>query len=119
MTEKETQRIKRIVHAYAVRDVAECGKARAAVTRWVEERQEAWVFERHANDDRLVGNYVLAETAWFDAAQAPAGVGFRTAVLRADHLTIARVAIHEGAHLTGEGEETARRVEHRCLLPLS
>ena len=96
-------------------DSALCLAARDAVMAWVEDGTQAWVFASHVRDRSADASLVLGQTAHLRGR--PAGFGIRHAVFSyADSRTLARVALHEGAHLSGADEADAREVDSLCTL---
>jgi hypothetical protein len=112
----QKQQILSALELHPVAATAVCTAARDALVLWLGDGRQAWMFAKHANDNAELGNYVLGETAHDNGTKQPSGFGLRAAVFQAaDALTLARVALHEGAHLAGENEAGATLEDNSCL----
>ncbi|CAN5759601.1 hypothetical protein BH23GEM3_BH23GEM3_00340 [soil metagenome] len=115
MADTQKDLIRQAVLAHANVSAKRCRAAQAALFEWLGDGRQAWVFETHRSDDAALGAYVLGETAHYADGRAPAGFGLRAAVFSAaDPRTLARIALHEGAHLAGADEAGAELVDSTC-----
>jgi hypothetical protein len=113
MDAAQREQILAAVEAHNHGTLAHCAAARSALNLWLGEGEQAWVFAAHDEDDSATGRYLLGNTAHMNGR--PVGFGLRAAVFTAaDARTMARVALHEGAHLAGADEDGARKVDSTC-----
>jgi hypothetical protein len=113
MDEEQRQRIRAAIAKHARLTLATCVAAHDLLLEWLDNPlTEVWTFEHHKRDTRTT--YLMGE-AVRDLAGQPQGFGLHAVAFRTVTRTLARVALHEAAHLAGEAEEGARRVERECL----
>jgi hypothetical protein len=116
MSASERAIVRDAVQRYAAPTPHVCARAREAMLGMVTGVSELWVFSAHRDDRPVIGTYVLAQTGYSGKAAVPSGTGFRRAVLQWTQFALARVAIHEGAHLAGGDEAEAKAVEAHCVV---
>jgi hypothetical protein len=115
MNADQKAQIRRAVERHARVKAGHCEAAKQALFEWLDDG--AWVFETHASDDPVRGSYVAGQTARIRGTKLPTGFGLRAAVFGdKDTQMLARIALHEGAHLAGEDEEGAVLVDSGCTM---
>ena len=113
MNELARNRVRQVIAAHMRSAEPQCQAARTVLLSWLEPGSQAWIFETHAADNGAAGAWILGQTAHIHGK--PAGFGLRAAVFTsADNRTLARVALHEGAHLAGADEAGAVAVDNLC-----
>lgn len=113
ITDAQRTAMRRAVDRHVRVTRSECSTVVARLDEMFENHGEVWVFDSHVRDSR--DDWLMGEAILFGN---DGGVGFSAKVFRADTRMLARVAIHEIAHVVaGEpGENYPRRIEALCII---
>jgi hypothetical protein len=115
MTMGQKSQLREALQVYVLTDSSDCRRARDALQHWVAEFGPSWVFGSARSDNHEPGSFVLGMTAFYGETTIPAGVAFRKSLFAMEPVELARVALHEAAHMTGYQEADARALEARCI----
>jgi hypothetical protein len=113
LDEEQRERIRTAVTAHARLTSPACQEVHALLREWLDRpHSQLWTYEHHQLDTRH--SYVMGQ-AVRDLAGQPQGFGLRHEALGTMARMLARIALHEAAHLAGEAEAGARRIERQCV----
>lgn len=115
MTAAQLARIREVVEVHVVAKHAKCRRTKETLIAWLAPERQSWVFPSHADDRPETGTYVLGQTGLRLDDRAPLGFGIRAAIMESSTYVLARIAMHEGAHLAGSQEWEAAWVETNCV----
>ena len=113
MPETVKERVRQALDNYTV-ETPRCMAAKDAVMEWLA-LPVVWTYERHTGDDSHKG-LIQGGNTLRDKAGKPVGLGFHLRALRQPDRVLARIMLHEGAHIRwGRDEAMAQAVDRACV----